>query len=695
MPVPTSPAPARNAGRNFSLKTRRSTVLILSAALAIVALAWIAVIGQIEFERGVAERDAIAQNENRAMMLQQYVIRTLDTAAIATRHIAELEGSEAGKRLRGTRDRPAWIRGPIPENRTFLGLSIVDAEGNIVGSTLHSPGPMRSVRDHPAFTAHVGRDSGELFVSKPAYSRLLGRNQLWLSRRINRSDGRFAGVVAINLDPAQLTSIYEEAAVKKSEVAWVVGLDGVVRSRRTSFDVTAGENLRDAEMFRKAQSPKGSYIAEGPLDHQSRYVSHRHVPGYPLYVSYTVRRADVLAPAQAHARVFLLGALLVTLVTAVLAGFLIAELRRREERAAELDAAKQRLEEAQRVGRIGDWQTDLNGGMRWSSQMFEMHQRDPALGAPSVAEFEAMLDAKSLERHRGGAAQVRQTGEPDSWEVEVVLRDRTVHHHLISAVATRNEEGRIVGLHGTTQDIGERKRLDALEAEVAHLSRVEAMNAMASTLAHELNQPLMAASAYLSGGRRILLNPAKSRDEAAEAVELARSQVGLAGEIIRRVRAMVARDPTRMAPVALGAILDDVQALLPALEVDRRLEIAREIAPGGRVVVGDRVQVQQVLMNLIRNAAQASVGSESPAIVVRSAPFAEDQVCISVEDDGPGFTEEGDQLFSPFVTGKQEGLGLGLSISRTIVEYHGGRIWAENREEGGGRVSFTLPAPAR
>ena len=694
MSVPSSQATARNTGRKLLRSTRRATFFILGSAALIVVLTWIGAAVQIAFERRVAERDAIAQNETRAMMLQQYVIRTLDAGAIATRHIAELEETEAGVRLRGSKDRPALIRGQIPENSNFLGLSVVDREGNILGTTLPTPFPMGNVRDHPAFRVHAVSSTGQLFVSQPAFSRLLGRKVIWLSRRLSDRDGRFSGVVAINIDPAQLTAIYEEAAVKKSEVAWVVGLDGIVRSRRTSYEVTAGEDLRGSQMFqRRPRAIKGSYIAEGPIDHQARFVSQRQVPGYPLFVSYTVRRADVLAPVRAHAWVFLGGALLITIIAAVLATFLLRTLRRRETRAAELALAKQRLEEAQRVGRIGDWQVDLETGTtRWSPQLFEMYGRDPALGAPSLVEFEAWVAPGSLERHRAGAARVRKTGEAASWEIEVVLPNRRRHHHLISAVATRDEEGRVFGLHGTTQDISEQKTVEALQAQVAHLGRLKAMDAMAATLAHELNQPLAAASNYLAAGRHILLNPAKSRDEATEAIDLARSSINLAGEIIRRVRAMVAREPTRMAPAELADIVDDVKALLPALAIDRTVEVESDLAPDAKMIVGDRVQVQQVLMNLIRNAAQASAGVSHVSILVRSAPAGEKQVCISVEDNGPGFVQEGDQPFSAFVTDKEDGLGLGLSISRTIVEAHGGRIWAENLDQGGGRVSFTLPA---
>ena len=201
---------------------RPMTILILCAALVLAVIAWAAALFQSGFERRSAEQTALAQVTFRAMMLQQYVTRTLDAASIATLHIAELDRSGARASLRGSAEHPALIGGPIARNPAFLGLSIADADGNIVATTLSRPGPRTNVRAHPAFTPHVASDTGTLFVSKPSASQVLRRNTLWLSRRLNRPDGSFDGVVAINMDPAQLTAIYDEATIGDSDVAWVV-----------------------------------------------------------------------------------------------------------------------------------------------------------------------------------------------------------------------------------------------------------------------------------------------------------------------------------------------------------------------------------------------------------------------------------------------------------------------------------------
>lgn len=676
--------------------SRGTTAIIVLAALLLVAFAWAAAFYQSDFERRTAERGAMAQVTFRAMMLQQYVTRTLDAANIATLHVAEMDQEGRGAALRGSAGRPAGISGPIARNPSFLGLSVADARGEIVATTVRGESPVINVRRHPAFTPHIAGDADSLFVSKPGFSRVLGRNSVWLSRRLNRSDGTFDGVVAINMDPAQLTGIYDQATISPSDIASVVGLDGIIRSRRTRNGISSGEDISKSRAFAvEAQSPNTTYLGRGAFDGQPRYIGQRRIAGYPLFVSYSVSQDEVLEPARHRGRLFLLAAGLVTLLGALLALILIVALRRREQRATVLAAAKAQLEEAQRVGQIGDWAFRLNSTeARWSPELFRLYERDPQLGAPSAQDFEQWLHPASAKAHWDAVARTLETAEAFSWEVMVRLPSGGVRTHLISAVPTRDEQGRITGLHGTTQDVTERKKLESLQAEVAHLGRVEAMNAMAATLAHELNQPLTAASNYLFGSRRILLKPEAPREDAMDGLEAAREQIGLAAEIIRRARAMVAKEPTKMAPVPIAEIVDDAITLLAAGEKLGGIQLHRALCPEASCVLADRIQVQQVVMNLARNACEAASEAAHPQVTIASKRAEDGLVCISIEDNGPGFSGDADQLFSPFVTGKSHGLGLGLSISRTIIEAHGGRIWAENRHEGGGRVSFTLPFAA-
>jgi two-component system, LuxR family, sensor kinase FixL len=216
---------------------------------------------------------------------------------------------------------------------------------------------------------------------------------------------------------------------------------------------------------------------------------------------------------------------------------------------------------------------------------------------------------------------------------------------------------------------------------------------MAATLAHELNQPLTAASNFLVGSRRRLKADLPSAPAEVEGgMVAAEQQVHLAGNIIRRVREMLSNQAKTVTPVSVPRVVDDALVLASMASPDHPLQVSKQIAPDANRVMGDRIQIQQVLINLIRNAADAVAGLGNGKIVVSSRRDGA-HVVISVCDNGPGFTQPDGERFSPFSTTKTSGLGLGLSISRTIIESHGGRIWTEDLEGGGARVAFSLPAP--
>ena len=672
---------------------RLTRVLIAAFAVFVIILTWAAPLQRIRYEREEAAKEAIAQTANRAVALQQYASRTLEAADITTLHIAELYADPDSPLRKGSRARPATISGAIARTRSFLGISIADARGDLVASTIPDRAAGQNVRGREAFEVHARGDSNRLFVSKPAFSRVLGRDVIWLTRRLNGADGSFTGTVAINIAPEQLTAIYEDVTVDPTDVISLIGLDGITRARRTGTRVSTGENLNGHLVMRMQEKhPNGSYAGPGALDGLTRYFSHRRLEGYPLFATYGVLRSAVLQPVEKRARLFTLVASIATLITAAFACGSIAMLRRRDRLAAQVAEANARLEEAQRIGRTGDWSYDLRTGLiGWSPQLFEMYERDPADAPLKLSDFEAYLDPESRQVLADAIARAIETGEPQSYEVTARLPSGVESHRLALAIPTRGADGKVIRLHGIDQDVSERKKLDRLEMEVTHLSRLEAMNAMAATLAHELNQPLTAASNYLAGSRMALAAQHQDVALAAEGVQAAQQQVLFAGEIIRRVRSMVTNDRKQMAPVFVSRIVDDAISLALAGDL-RSIDITKDIAGDAAVVKADRVQIQQVLLNLIRNARDAAASVEKPAIVIRSARADAGYILISVEDNGPGFEADGAAPFSPFSSGPGGGLGLGLSISRTIVESHGGRIWVDGDPSSGGRVSFTIPA---
>jgi two-component system, LuxR family, sensor kinase FixL len=254
---------------------------------------------------------------------------------------------------------------------------------------------------------------------------------------------------------------------------------------------------------------------------------------------------------------------------------------------------------------------------------------------------------------------------------------------------------------GFIRDLTERQeteaRLQELQAELVHMSRLTAMGEMASALAHELNQPLSAIANYMKGSRRLLES---SEDERAtllrDAMDKAADQALRAGQIIRRLRDFVARGESERRVEDLKKLIEEASALALVGAKDRGIRVRFEFDPAIDFVLADKVQVQQVLLNLMRNAIEAMEESEKRELVVATTSAADKMVEISVADTGSGIAPEiGAQLFQPFVTTKRQGMGVGLSISRTIIEAHGGSIAPRPNPGGGTIFCFTLPAVSK
>jgi two-component system sensor kinase FixL len=254
---------------------------------------------------------------------------------------------------------------------------------------------------------------------------------------------------------------------------------------------------------------------------------------------------------------------------------------------------------------------------------------------------------------------------------------------------------------GFIRDLTERQkteaRLQELQSELVHISRLTAMGEMASTLAHELNQPLSAISNYLKGSRRLLEDSTDENSATIRDVMDKTSEQALrAGQIIRRLRDFVARGESEPSVESVTKLVEEAGALALVGVKDQGIRAKFQFAPTVDLVLADKVQIQQVLLNLMRNAIDAMAQSERREVIISTRVAADRMIEISVADSGCGIAPEmASQLFQPFVTTKRQGMGVGLSISRTIVEAHGGQIWAESNPGGGTVFRFTLRAVSR
>lgn len=286
-------------------------------------------------------------------------------------------------------------------------------------------------------------------------------------------------------------------------------------------------------------------------------------------------------------------------------------------------------------------------------------------------------------------------------EVRMRRADGTYCWFLIRNVPLRNEAGNIVKWYGTGIEIADRKRaeeerqrLHQVEADLAHLNRISMMGELAASLAHEIRQPIAAAAANATACVRWLDRETPDIDKAALSASRIASDVTRAVDIIERVRSLYQGDRGKREPVDVNKIIQEMIVLLRDAANRKSISLSTELDSGLPMMVADRVQLQQVLMNLMLNGIDAMKGTEGD-LIVTSRRTEDGQILIAVRDSGCGLPLDGrERLFEAFFTTKQQGTGMGLSISRRIVESHGGSLWASSNAGRGATFQFTLPSEA-
>lgn len=318
----------------------------------------------------------------------------------------------------------------------------------------------------------------------------------------------------------------------------------------------------------------------------------------------------------------------------------------------------------------------------------------------SKAGWSSIIHPDDLGRYITEWQSALATGEPTEGEVRVRTALSRYRWMLVRNVPLRDVPGKIIKWYGTGIDIEDRKEaeesLRAAQTELAHVNRVTTMGELTATLAHEVNQPIAAASINANVCLRLLKREEPDLEEASRAASRMVGDVNRAAEIITRVRQFFRKGSTPREPLDLNELIRGMTVILrnelTQHSVGVQMDLDEQLPP----VMADRVQLQQVLMNLMINGIDAMKNVDGVRQLTLTSECAEDNLLlISVQDTGPGLpVEHADQIFTTFFTTKNYGTGMGLSISRSIIESHGGRLWAGSKSERGASFQFTLPVGA-
>jgi PAS domain S-box-containing protein len=372
---------------------------------------------------------------------------------------------------------------------------------------------------------------------------------------------------------------------------------------------------------------------------------------------------------------------------------------RLKETLNDLRRSEARLEEAQRLMHVGYWERDLDTDhIAWSDETFRIFGLAPQQAAITFAELQELIHPEDQWMVTQALAEARRGGPRYDVEYRVVRPNGELRIVHSQGDVTTDESGRPHRIFGTIQDITERKQaeeaLGEAQTELARVNRVATMGQLTASIAHEVSQPIGAAVIDARAALRWLGAHPPDLDEVRQALDHIVKSGNRAREVIGGIRALIKKAPAQKRRFDLNGAILDVIALTRSEVLRHAVLLRTQLATGLPLIEGDRIQLQQVILNLIMNAVEAmsGIGEEAREVVISTETDPAGGVLVTVRDSGPGLDPTNvDRVFEAFYTTKPEGMGMGLAICRSIIEAHGGRLWASANASRGAVFQFTLP----
>jgi PAS domain S-box-containing protein len=372
------------------------------------------------------------------------------------------------------------------------------------------------------------------------------------------------------------------------------------------------------------------------------------------------------------------------------------------ERTAELRRSEAYLAEAQRLSQTGSWAWSPEEGIRyWSEECYRVLSFDPQGGLPQHEDFIQRLHPDDQPAFRELIQTVSREKTEFEADYRIVHLDGPVRDIHVVGHPVLSTSGHLVEFVGTVIDVTERRRaeqerarLHQLEADLAHINRVSTLGEMAASLAHEVKQRITAARNNARAALNFLDRSPPDLREVREAVDCIVGDADRAADIVERIRDHIKKAPPRKDRVDLNEAINEVIVLARRAITKNGVSVQTHLTEGSLPVQVDCVQVQQVVLNLILNAveAMASVDAGARELLISIKQNETNGIVVAVGDSGPGIDPKNlDRVFEAFYTTKSSGVGMGLSICRSIIEAHGGRLWADANKPRGAVFQFTLP----
>ena len=697
-----------------SFKSRiPSGVLIVSFGLLLTAAAWSDVLYRQSADRNAEIERIHLENSGLARAFEEHVrrvVQSADNALLFLQHEYEASG-------RVTEVIASFVE-RTKSDPILNQIALADSRGDLLLSAVPLGKPINiSRREH--FQVHATGGTTGLYIGKPVLTQVAGTWSFFLSRRLNRPDGSFAGIVSVGLNPQYFADYYNNPELGPDRAVLLVGRDGIVRARRFQQQSEIGQDLSGSPMFKRLdREPSGHHELIGTIDSLRRFGSYRALPDFPLVVAVSNLASTALAPSNRRAAEYRLTAMIFTLFVAIFCLVLIrAERRTRRDNAslsaelAERNKAEQALNETQGLFSAfldhipaAVFVQDLQGRILYSNQAFKDLPGREAIGRNARELLAPGQDGPPGSRPalRGRSVVLDETifngdGSARIFEARMFIVDRTGKEPLLGCIS--------VDITGRRH--AEEERL-IFERRMQQAQKLESLGVLAGGIAHDFNNLLM----VILGNADLALSKSAAESPVLGFIRNIDTAAQRAADLANQMLAYSGKGRFLIEPINLSRLVEEMGHLLASV-ISKRATVRYRLAGDLPPVQADATQLRQVVMNLITNASDAiadqqgvieiatgvvEIGPRGPGAGISGPALPQGTYAfLEVTDNGSGMDQATQTLiFDPFYTTKQTGRGLGLASVLGIVRGHDGEIRVSSTLGQGTTFTVLLPAaPAK